>query len=100
MATEAPTEGRRRLVPGEAMATAAPGRPRLWLPLVLLLLLAGCAAAAAADPEPGAGRQQYLSPWQTLGVPRNAPEAQIKAAWRRLAVEHHPDKGGDAEAFF
>lgn len=35
-------------------------------------------------------------PWQVLGVSQNASAAQIEVAWRRLASEHHPDKGGDA----
>ena len=34
-----------------------------------------------------------------LGVPRGASQATIKAAWRKLAREHHPDlSAGDAAA--
>lgn len=34
-----------------------------------------------------------------LGVDRGASQATIKAAWRRLAREHHPDlTGGDSQA--
>ena len=29
--------------------------------------------------------------YQTLGVPRNAADKDIKAAYRKLAREHHPD---------
>lgn len=40
------------------------------------------------------------SHYDTLGVPRDADDATIKAAHRRLAQQHHPDKtGGDDEAF-
>jgi len=34
-----------------------------------------------------------------LGVPKGVPEAEIKRAYRRLASQHHPDKGGDTARF-
>lgn len=38
-----------------------------------------------------------MSHYDTLGVPRDADAATIKAAYRRLASQHHPDRGGDKE---
>jgi molecular chaperone DnaJ len=37
--------------------------------------------------------------YQTLGVERNATPDQIKRAYRKLASQHHPDKGGDKVKF-
>ena len=37
-------------------------------------------------------------PHDVLGVDRNASQATVKAAWRRLAREHHPDLAADAAA--
>jgi molecular chaperone DnaJ len=34
-----------------------------------------------------------------LGVPKTATDDEIKKAFRRLAHEHHPDKGGDPQKF-
>ncbi|MEK7116297.1 MAG: DnaJ domain-containing protein, partial [Patescibacteria group bacterium] len=34
-----------------------------------------------------------------LGVKKDASEDEIKKAFRRLAHEHHPDKGGDQKKF-
>lgn len=34
--------------------------------------------------------------WEVLRVPRDAKRADVDAAYRRLAIEHHPDRGGDA----
>ena len=40
-------------------------------------------------------KQDY---YQTLGVERNAAEAEIKKAYRRLAMKHHPDRNPDDKA--
>ncbi len=37
--------------------------------------------------------------YQRLGLARGASADEIKRAYRRLAREHHPDAGGDEEAF-
>jgi len=37
--------------------------------------------------------------YDILGVPKEASESDIKKAFRKLAIKHHPDKGGDEEKF-
>jgi curved DNA-binding protein len=37
--------------------------------------------------------------YQTLGVERTATPEEIKRAYRRLAGQHHPDKGGNTQLF-
>lgn len=40
-----------------------------------------------------------IDPHVLLGVTTNATLAELKLAFRAKALEHHPDRGGDAEAF-
>lgn len=38
-------------------------------------------------------------PYKVLGVAADATVTEITAAYRALAMEHHPDRGGDPERF-
>jgi len=37
--------------------------------------------------------------YTTLGINRNSSEDEIKRAYRKLAAQHHPDRGGDTQKF-
>ena len=40
-----------------------------------------------------------MSHYETLGVAKSATPDEIKRAYRKLASQHHPDKGGDTAKF-
>ena len=40
-----------------------------------------------------------MDPYKTLGVSEDTDQKEIKKAYRKLAAQHHPDRGGDEEKF-
>jgi curved DNA-binding protein len=40
-----------------------------------------------------------MNPYEILGIPKTATADDIKKAYRKLASQHHPDKGGDTAKF-
>ena len=59
---------------------------RCW-PLVALVAI----LAASANDD--------FDPYVTLGVDEMSTDKEIKVAYRKLSLKHHPDKGGDAAVF-
>jgi DnaJ like chaperone protein len=51
----------------------------------------GLSFHAQYDPPPRTRTASGNDPYSVLKVPRNAPMSEIKAAWRKLSREHHPD---------
>lgn len=57
-------------------------------------------AKSRADAVDGALEdRQEVSVWTILGTTAHATEAELKAAFRKRALETHPDHGGDPGAF-
>ena len=40
-----------------------------------------------------------MDPYKILGVSEDTDQKEIKKAYRKLAAQHHPDRGGDEEKF-
>ena len=40
-----------------------------------------------------------MNPYTTLGVDKTATQSEIKKAYRKLSMQHHPDRGGDESRF-
>ena len=55
--------------------------------------------AAPRAALPPRADQAAVSVWQVLGVAANASAEELKRAYRRRALETHPDHGGDVETF-
>ena len=51
----------------------------------------------ARPPTPPPAPPQVESLYEVLGVARDATDRDLRTAYRRLALEHHPDQGGCEE---
>ena len=55
--------------------------------------------APLSDPRQYAAIRSTIDPYEVLGIDHEAPVEAVKAAYHRLARTHHPDRGGDRDAF-
>ena len=84
-------------------AAAAPA-PSWTAPIERFLASAAASLSAATQPPPPKPRASRsvdftiaTSYYTTLGVAPTASQAEIRAAYRRLALEHHPDRNTRGE---
>jgi len=54
---------------------------------------------AREAPPTSRARPETLSAWEVLGLAPDSDAAEIKRAYRRRALETHPDRGGSEAAF-
>ncbi len=87
-------------VVAKATACEQSSWPR-WASVTNLVLIGSAAAEAALVYEllsAGPGEAAPFDPHEALGIDASASTAEVKAAYRQLAREYHPDKNPDPSA--
>ena len=87
-------------MPGPSRPASAEARARAgaWLPPQVLGAGAVCWSIHPTAVE-WANASATFEPHEILGVAWDASERVLRSAYRRLALVHHPDKGGDPVRF-